>query len=266
MNLEERKYQYKLKYNGVIIIQSLRQEDSNKTGEKLFKYTVEPKCKERGLFSKFFDIQSKTDFYELFEAIILEVTNGRIFPLLHFEMHAGEAGLQLGNMEYVSWQDLGLLCRKINYHLKNELIVTLATCKGAYFYQSLDIRLPAPFWCYIGAKNNIEPSDLLRDYTGFYNVLLGSGDLQAAVDALQDENLSNRYVYLPVEYVFDELSDALNMIQPTKTERFENLLPSMRELNPTLNEQQVRNKLWENINNHNEDQFRENIKRNFLMK
>lgn len=266
MDLEFRNYLYSLRSNVIIIIQSLRDQDINKTGEKLFKYTVEPKCKTKKWEATFFDIKTKAEFYQMFNALISEVADKRLFPMLHFEMHAGEDGLQLGSMEMISWEELGELCRNINYYMKNELIVVLSACKGAFFYKSLDIRLTAPFWGYIGAKGDMYPGELLRDFTGFYNYLLGDNDLQAALDVLQDEEVGSKYVFVPVEWVFDELSISLDRIQESKEERFTRLLPEMRKLNPGLSENEVQSKLWENINSHNEKEYREQIKRKFLMK
>jgi len=126
--------------------------------------------------------------------------------------------------------------------------------------------LPTPFWGYIGAKDDIDESKLLRDYTGFYSIFLESGNLQNALDALQYDDPKYAYVFMNAEFIFDMFSDGLRNLYPTKEQRFQRLLPQMKEIYPELNELQQGEKLWELIANHDEKKFYQKVKDIFLMK
>src|SRR5690606_18550279 len=104
--------------------------------------------------------------------------------LIHFEIHGSVNGFQLKNGDDVSWSEVADLCRVINVAIKNQLIVSLATCFGAYITLGIDVRQRSPFWGFIGPKNAIVQQDVIEDFSSLFEELMNSYDIEKALATL----------------------------------------------------------------------------------
>jgi hypothetical protein len=112
-------------------------------------------------------------------------------PILHLEMHGYKKGVQTTSLEILSWDELGLLVRRINIAMRNSLVVTTAVCEGAYFAIAAAIHpsWPAPFCGVVGPDKKVKSKLMLDGFSGFYAALLTKGDFQTALHELQQRNL-----------------------------------------------------------------------------
>ncbi|SEV91150.1 hypothetical protein SAMN05428988_0371 [Chitinophaga sp. YR573] len=262
---DECSFSYELLYNAVFVIESLRPGDK-KTGTDLHNDVIRWKCIKNGTQSQLFTVETKAKLFSLFQEIRQLVTKGVLIPILHFEMHGSERGMQLTSNEVVTWEELGELCRNINMLIKNQLIVSLATCKGAYFYKCIEISRPAPFWGYIGPKEDSNQYELLEDYTNFYTVYLDTEQLQDAIIALNVARGTNDYVFINGDIIFEILFEFMDKNYPSKIIRFHRLKHQTKAINPNMNRRQRRGKLMQNIEEHDPWEFKRRIKNQYLMK
>ncbi|SEW21093.1 hypothetical protein SAMN05428988_3171 [Chitinophaga sp. YR573] len=174
-----------ISYNYIFVIQSLPS-DELPTGKRLYDDIIRRRCELRNVESRYFQVDSKDEFFSLISRIVDGVLNKKVIPILHFEMHGDDKGFQLANGELGDWEELALYFRQMNVHLKNGLLITLGVCEGIYLYQIINPIEPAPFWGIIGPKTKIANIHIEADFTEFYNTLLSSYDFG---QALKDLNL-----------------------------------------------------------------------------
>lgn len=256
---------YNLSYNCVVVIQSLSV-DEPQTGLDLYNDIISRRCEKNGVISYFIDITCRNEFFSELEEIRQQVIAGKILPIIHFEIHGNADGFMLSGMEQVNWQEISKHCRDINIVLKNGLVVSLATCKGACIYKLTDIEQPAPFWGFIGPKNDMPNYEIMRDFSSFYDILLESHNLGAALQALNMHNDDFPYAFMTSEMIFD-----LACVQAKKVPRknsvvFGNLKSKIKEAFPKMNREQRRQQLKTNQKEHNRDVFLAKMKRMYLMK
>lgn len=138
---------------------------------------------------------------------------------------------------------------------------------GAYFYKAIDILKPAPFWGYIGPKDKISQSYLLRDFTKFYDIFLESGNLEDAITALNNENKRFEYLFMNGDVLFTLLYEQLDKIPFDKQRvNFTSLKGLTKEQSPLLNRRQRRAQLKKNIEEHDPIPFKKKVKDYYLMK
>jgi hypothetical protein len=160
---------YELSYNVVFVIQSLKEGDLA-TGELLYNDIIRWKCERNETSARLIDVSTKQDLFNFFLEIKTLASKGILIPILHFEMHGSKIGIELKNKEVITWQELGSWCREVNVIVKNQLVIGMATCMGAYFFYAINILERAPFWGYIGPKKKIGAGRLLEDFSKFYDI------------------------------------------------------------------------------------------------
>lgn len=261
---KEIEMKFDISFNCIIVLQSLR-DGEPETGEDLFNNIISRRCDQLGVTSHLIKVKSRDEFFVAMESIREAVISKGYLPILHLEMHGSEEGFQLGNYEQVDYEEVAKYCRDINIHLKNGLIVSLASCKGAYFYQVTDIMQPAPYCGYIGPKDKIYNDELLRDYSNFYNILLFDKDPQQALIALNVHHDNYRYVFLTAAVIFDMVSQRVNTRPHKKSDAFQRLKDRAKQQYPTMNRKQARQQLRTNIHGHNRHAYLASVKRQFLM-
>lgn len=99
-------FYYELSYNAVFVIQSLRVGD-RETGDELYNDIIKWKCLKNNTVAHLTVIKTKEDLFNFFQEVKTLVKKGMLIPILHFEMHGSEQGIQLTSMEVVTWEDLG---------------------------------------------------------------------------------------------------------------------------------------------------------------
>lgn len=255
-----------LEYNGLVVIQSLDDKEPQ-TGQKLYDDIISRRCDLRGHGKYFYDVQSKQTFFEALNDVCKLVVTDDLKPIIHFEMHGLVEGIQLKNGDRVYWKDFVQQCRLINVVTKNQLIITLATCWGSEIARMIDITQPAPYWGYIGPKEEISTGDLLEDFGEFYDSLLIDGSLEAALNTMVQNNQRRKYIYLHAKGIFEHyIEKHFQGKSPNKYETFKRLVGKTKENYPFLNRSERRKKLKTNIAALNRGKHIAAMKKVFLMK
>ncbi|WPQ66098.1 hypothetical protein SIO70_14645 [Chitinophaga sancti] len=258
-------FYYELSYNAVFVIQSLKIGD-RETGDELYNNVIKWKCLKNNTAAYLIIIKTKEDLFNFFQEVKILVMRGMLIPILHFEMHSSEQGIQLTSMEVVTWEDLGLWCRELNVLIKNQLVISIATCMGVYFYKAIDILKPAPYWGYIGPKDKISGFYLLRDFTNFYDIFLESGNLEGSITSLNNESTRFEYLFMNGDVLFTLLYEQLDKIPYNKESKFHKLKGFTKKQFPLLNRAQRRSQLKKNIEEHDPIAFKKKVKDHYLMK
>lgn len=182
----------------IIVIQSLFDNDK-KTGSELYNDTIKRKIdylqpKEIKMTHKFFDVNSKKTFLEIFEDFqaSAEFFNGGV--LFHFEMHglSDLSGLVFSDKSYIEWLELADLLREINITINNNLYVTMATCFGRFLYKGAIYNKKTPYSGYISASKEVSGNEIMEDFTVIFDELIFNGNLIYAYLEL-DKKGSNFY-------------------------------------------------------------------------
>lgn len=173
-------------FNSIYIIESLREGDT-KTGRTLYndwlKWEIKKRHEELG--GGIIEVQSLQGFSEAIKRIHEEVDKGA-YPLIHLEVHGSEEGIQFSNNETLSWEEVGEVFRTINKRIEHNLVVTLAVCNGGHFLRGTPPTEPAPVWGFLGSFEELTEGQIERGFHAFYEVLLNTGDVNAAVDRLKE--------------------------------------------------------------------------------
>lgn len=184
-----------LNFNKIYVIESLP-DNETKTGTNLHNDIIRRKIwGKEDYYSELEIINSKNDFFSLFEQIKTEIKEQNIIPFLHFEIHGNPSGLYLKSNEQVNWIELHSKLMEINELTNIKVWISLATCYGAYIYSIIKPTDKAPFYGYVGAWEELNIEDLSVSFERFFDDLLNDFDVVKALKALNLENPN-----LPVEY------------------------------------------------------------------
>jgi hypothetical protein len=254
-----------LKYNGVVVIQSLPYNELQ-TGKELYDSVISRRCSLTGKASYFYNPNSRQEFMEVLNEICAYAIHDELFPIIHFEMHGNPQGLVMKNCEGVSWKDFQDHCRLINVQMKNQLLITLAACCGCHIWEMIDITRPAPYWGYFGPREEILVSTLMEDFTDLYDLLLSNEDMDEALNQLKVNGSRKQYFFLSCKAIFERFIEKKFQHQPVdKRAAFDRLKGKTKESTPQLNRAQRRKQLKTSINNINRPALIARMKKTFLM-
>lgn len=254
-----------LNFNGIIVIQSLS-DNERQTGSELYNDIIKRSCEQKKLYSQFMDVNSRAEINACFLAIHDACKSGKFYPLIHFEIHGSKEGFVLKNGELVTWQEVAELCRVINIPIKNQLVVSLATCLGAYITLGIDIQKESPFWAFIGPKDLITQEDVIEDFSNLFEELLVSYDIKMALNRLDLNQSRTKYAYLPAQVIFEEYLEKRFLGKPfDKVEKFKSVMKNSKQHFPQLDRRQRRSLLRKRINTLDRDKLILQMKKRFLM-
>lgn len=176
--------------DSIYVIQSLRPEDTE-TGSTLYYSVIAPKAGNRSV--GFRAPTTKQEFMDVFEGIrdelLIRRQMGRVSaPIIHIEVHGGTRGIQLGNDEYVSWDELKVVLQRINVISQMNTLVMLSACKGVHVAKAIQPHERSPAFAVFGPDNEPDANDLLDDLCSFYDVFLGTdtSDFEQAWKKLEE--------------------------------------------------------------------------------
>lgn len=194
-------------YTHIYIIQSLRLNDA-KTGTELFNDVIHRRMMQRGLETQcaLLTANSKIEFFNALETIRKAEVFQLAKPIIHFELHGDENGLEINNGETVSWTELQFFLLQLNGICRNNLFVSMATCKGGYIHKAINPSMWAPFWGFMGPIEEVMGEEILANYSSFYDEFLQSGNFNSAVMALHAINPDgySRFRFHNTEFVFQK--------------------------------------------------------------
>jgi len=194
-------------FNTIYVIESLFDQDE-KTGEILFNDTIKRNSERTGLFhTKFLSVTDKTTLIEYLKLINSNSKN-QYHPFIHFEIHGsnGKDGLVLNSGELVTWNELADETRQINLTTKNNLVISLATCYGAYFCKEMNILKAAPFCGCVCATSAIPTIEIIPRFTIFFETLFETLDFDLAITQLNEaNNFDYRFKFMTCDKLFEDL-------------------------------------------------------------
>ncbi|SFT75475.1 hypothetical protein SAMN05216474_2181 [Lishizhenia tianjinensis] len=239
---------YKMFNNAIYILESLDLYDV-KNGERLkdeLKYfDFEMNLKKEDKFYKeitFHRITSVKQLLKTLNDIAVECFQNNYAPAIHFEFHGCKEGIQVyPSKEIIKWEILCKELAKINMVAQRNLIVTLATCYGAFlspilwqFYES-DKRMP--FELCVGPGDEVFPTEIYNSSLSFYKTLYKEKSMHLAMVAAKKEveivTISTSGVFLKLlhDSYFELMKSAKKLSE--KREVFLDL--SIRRVFPKLN-------------------------------
>lgn len=255
-------------YDSLVLIESLGVND-NKTGLQLG-YKVNDYCDKNNIVVSHLSISSRqqllSSLYDIKNDILTGtdkiLSGGAKYPILHFDIHGSEKGLQLSNGDFIGWEEFASKCREINESTKNNLVIVLAVCQG---YQSIvNIRIDSltPYYALIGPEKIVYEKDIERLFPDFYLELFKNNNLTDSILKLKPE-----YQLYHCEMVFANSYGRYIREKcqgEGKEQRLDELVEKYREMKPQAkNYSEIRKKLDELIQPRKEsyDKFR----RRFLL-
>ncbi|OQP65568.1 hypothetical protein [Niastella populi] len=199
------------RFNAVYVIESLNNYELQ-TGEVLYNdilrympYKIEIiKC-------RLFKVNSKVELVNTFNELKEDFHSHGTHPFLHFEIHGAKEGLVLNSGELIKWREIASLLRELNIMTGNNIMVSLATCYGAYIYGSILPSLPAPFFAFIGPWNTVTSDEIMVSFTRFFEFIFAAEslkdiDLDLAAEKLNEENdVTEKFGFHLSEAVFDRV-------------------------------------------------------------
>lgn len=91
-------------------------------------------------------------------------------PILHLSMHGGQDGIQLTDLDILSWNDLGKLLEPLMQVMQGGLLVCMSTCYGGAGCRMAMFQGPnRPFWALVGNLAEADWSDAAVAYITFYH-------------------------------------------------------------------------------------------------
>ena len=120
-------YNSSVSFDSVVLIESLLADRA--TGTALFHSTIGPQCVAHGMPAELYQVPDKATFFGALKAAENLAIAGHS-PILHFEMHGDETGLELLSGEMVAWAELSPWLTRINERTRVNLLVVAAACNG----------------------------------------------------------------------------------------------------------------------------------------
>lgn len=249
----------------IVIVQSLPIHE-RQTGTELYDDIIIRLCYRRNLQCGLIDIENKEQFLALGNFLFQQFRTEKLRPIIHFEIHGDEDGLELANGERVSWAEVGRVTRPINAFLKNQLFITFATCKGIYNAKGVaNPTILAPFWGFVAPKTDINTGEIIEDFTVFYECLLTEWNLDKAVMLLNAGNPNSPYALVTAELIFNSAIKEYFEIHPLdKQAMFKRMSPQMKEKHPLLSQEQRDRWLKQLIDEHDREEFINDCRKAFL--
>jgi hypothetical protein len=172
-------YHSSLGFSAIIVIESLSRENL-RTGTDVFETTIAPAALAHGVLAELHQPNTTREFIRVLQHARWLARKGHS-PILHFEAHGDEEGLQLASREVIAWKELAPLLTEINIAAKMNLLVVAAACHGWFLGSVLEPIDRAPLWAVIGPPESQRAGDLYCAMKRFYSRLLTDFDLVAAI-------------------------------------------------------------------------------------
>ena len=192
-------------FNTIYIIESLS-DNEKQTGEMLYNDIVSRHSERTGLHhTKLLKLHTKVSFITGLETIKSYSLKG-FHPFIHFEVHGSKDGLVLKSGEKILWKELANLTRQINIITKNNLVISFATCYGAYFLSEIKALESAPFCGCVSTTGLVYEDEIITRFTKFFETLFEVTNFDLAVENLNTtDGLPYKFKFLTAEEFFDDL-------------------------------------------------------------
>jgi hypothetical protein len=190
------------RFSRIYVVESLRPGD-RRTGTELYQDTLVPATWQFSWLSlRRFQPVNRADLFRCLKDIAIECRKDNAGPLLHFEAHGSEVGLELSSGETVCWADLWRPLAELNAMCRLNLFVVVSACCGASVFKTIVPTEPAPFWGLLGPRETIGPDELLQGFRTFYKHLFNGPGGREALFALNGNRDPNEWPFIFTEVHF----------------------------------------------------------------
>jgi hypothetical protein len=198
-------------FNKIYVIESLPDSETQ-TGMSLYQDLLKWSNNLReDICSEYWGVNTKRQFELCLEAIYIDTVFG-CDPFVHFEIHGSSNfdGLVLKSNELITWSELAEMTRKVNQSVRNNLVISFATCYSGYFVKAIDITKTSPFHGCVMTTELLTISEIEIRFNSFFQSLLSSLDFDLAIQNLNEVNgLEWKLLFFSSEEAFDVLFQRL---------------------------------------------------------
>ena len=258
------------RFNKIYIIESLA-DDEIKTGKYLYEdlFHHNDKNNEYG-----FEYQTIKNAYGLkiyLELILFEIKSKSLLPIIHFEMHGGNEGIQLSSGEIIQWNDVAVILQKINIELKNKLVVVFALCYGINFLSVFGdfVNSRAPFAGLLSTADYLLVDEIQKGFIKFYKGILetrnGNEAIKTLNEIITEEN--RHYSFLSCRWLFKQsFIEYLKLCTvKQRNQRVENIITKIKTTNPKVEINKIRKEIKHYLHKHNQKEYFQKTRDKFLM-
>lgn len=172
-------------FNKIWVIESLPSGEM-RTGKNLFENQLEnAKQVQQGLVIDFADPITKCELFDALGEIRNEALSGT-YPIIHFDCHGCENGLETASGELVKWDEIREILIEINRSTRLNLMIVIAACNGAHLIKTSTKLDAAPFWAIIGPKKKVSAGHIQDNFGRFYESFLSDLDGDKAINILNE--------------------------------------------------------------------------------
>ena len=129
-------------------------------------------------------------------------------PMLHIECHGHGEGLEFADGSTMSWRDLKPELIALNEATKLNLVIIVAACFGGDIARISGADDRAPFWGFVGPKEEISTGQLAEAMSGFYQVLLTERSTERAIEALRRSEAGSKFWNLSAATIFKLIGES----------------------------------------------------------
>ncbi len=192
-------------FNKLYILQSLADKDQ-KTGEELEKrinaFSIQNHINFQAVT---FDLHSMDDWNRTWDGIYTSISQLNIIPIIHLVMHGNESkiGIEKGLKGIIDLSELFEKTRKANILSHNNIMLTMAVCKGLNVIKYIKMGNAMPFCSILASQESLCNSVSLENFTIYYQTLLQTGNIDTAFNCLhQLGGEQDKYTQMKSEQLF----------------------------------------------------------------
>ena len=192
-------------FNKLYILQSLVEKDQ-KTGKEL-EERINLFSSENNIHFQavLYDMHSLQDWESAWNAIYTSISQLNNIPIIHLVMHGNEdkIGIERGSKGLIDLSELFEKTRIANILSHNNIMLTMAVCKGLNMIKYITMGRPMPFCSIIASEESLCNHISLENFTIYYRTLLQTGSIDNAFDCLKKQGgESDKYKLIKSEELF----------------------------------------------------------------
>ncbi len=197
---------------------------------------------------------NRTDLLRVLDEIHSEIPQWN--PLLHFEVHGNDNGIELRDGSFVPWTEMGPWLWRINLATRFNLIAVFSCCFGIHQINAMTAFEPAPLACVVGCDRETKTMEMLQGFEAFYRTLFATANIESAMTDLQRHIKSDaRFAFLTAEKMFrGSYKEAMELSRSKayfaeRTKRIRNEIAQSakanRQANPKISSAQIKRVLMQ---------------------
>jgi hypothetical protein len=191
-----------VRFNAIYVLESLRDGDP-KTGQSLFDEIVFPHTRTlEGVEAECWRVRNEKELRARLREIERRTRSEGRRPIVHFETHGFDRGLELADGDLVAWTSLIPELIAINEASRMNLLVVAMLCRGWTLMYSLTSSDRAALLMLIAPPDSMTHAAILSATKRFYEAVVARLDL---TDGLQEMNEHAPYDEWPIKPGLSEI-------------------------------------------------------------